>query len=159
MAVTDNTSTHYDAVGSDRSFTNRFRISFATDNLASGDYLIFWAIPADTHVNWVAVDTITGETGTLDIGDFSAITTPTAVDADGWVKTMDIGTTGNVGDMHGWADAATAGADSTAAAAAYSVTGGKTYFTAAYMGLRALAALDSGVIDVYVNFDRFGTFL
>jgi hypothetical protein len=162
MAITDGRSpaTHYDAVGNDEGFISRFRVSFATNNLTTADQLVVWEIPAKTRVEWVAVETITGETGEIDIGDYSDMTTPTAIDADGWIDGMDIGTDANVGDSNGWADAATAGADSTAGAAAYSATGGKTYFTASYLLINNLTAvLNSGIIDVYVKHSRFGTHL
>ena len=160
MAVSDlrSPTTHADAYGNDVNFTSRFRVSFATNNLTTSDQGVIWAIPAGTRINWTACKTITGETGLFDLGDYSDITTPTAINADGWLDGMDIGTTGNVGDTSSLADAASEAADSTAAVGAYA--NGKTYLTAAYLLINNLTAnLDSGVVDIYVNHSRVDTSL
>lgn len=112
------------------------RVDASEQNFGAGDVVYILKVPAGTLVEDVCWRAATGQTGAIDLGDYSDIV-GTAIDADGYLDASVVTTTGNVGNVM---DSPTAGA----------YLGGRFYGSAAYIAINnATHTLTTAVIDFW----------
>ena len=119
-----------------RYFTMRTEVDCSKLNVASGDIVKLWGIPANTLVKNVIAQVATAEGGTLtiDVGDYLAAD-DSVVDSDGYLD----GVNGNAAAMNQVGGGSTAYAN------------GKLYTADSYIGALFNNAADAAVITFIVE--------